>query len=136
LNQIDQSVLDAINQVRARVQMPGVDSGLSQAEMRKIIRNERKVELAGEGWRTFDIRRWKIAEHVLKGNLPGRKYKDYWWNPGVPTINEYGHPVYANQDQVFKVIQVRSFNPSRDYLWPIPQKEMDINSELEQNPGY
>lgn len=136
LNQIDQSVLDAINLVRQRAQMPDVEAGLSQAEMRKIIRNERKVELAGEGWRTFDIRRWKIAEHVLKGNLPGRKYKDYWFNPGIPTINEYGHPVYANQDQVFKVIQVRSFNPSRDYLWPIPQKEMDINSQLEQNPGY
>jgi hypothetical protein len=136
LNQIDQSVLDAINQVRGRVQMPEVEAGLSQAEMRKIIRNERKVELANEGWRMFDIRRWKIAEHVLKGNLPGRKNKDFWWNPGVPTINEYGHPVYAKQDQVFKVIQVRSFNPSRDYLWPIPQKEMDINSELNQNPGY
>lgn len=136
LNQIDQSVLDAINLVRQRVQMPNVEAGLSQAEMRKIIRNERKVELAGEGWRTFDIRRWKIAEHVLNGNLPGRKYKDYWFNPGIPSINEYGHPVYANQDQIFKVIQVRNFNPSRDYLWPIPQKEMDINSELVQNPGY
>jgi starch-binding outer membrane protein, SusD/RagB family len=136
LNQIDQSALDAINLVRQRAQMPDVEAGLSQDEMRKIIRNERKVELAGEGWRTFDIRRWKIAEHVLNGNLVGRKIKEYWSNPGIPTINEYGHPVYADQDQVFKVIQVRKFNPARDYLWPIPQKEMDINKELVQNPGY
>jgi starch-binding outer membrane protein, SusD/RagB family len=136
LNQIDQSALDAINLVRQRAQMPDVEGGLSQDEMRKIIRNERKVELAGEGWRTFDIRRWKIAEHVLNGNLVGRKIKEYWSNPGIPTINEYGHPVYADQDQVFKVIQVRKFNPARDYLWPIPQKEMDINKELVQNPGY
>lgn len=136
LNQIDQSVLDAINKIRRRVQMPDVENGLSQDAMRKILRNERKIELAGEGWRLFDIHRWKIAEHVLIGNLPGRKKKEYWYNPGVPAINEYGHPVYANQDQVFKVIEVRSFNPSRDYLWPIPQKEIDVNKKLEQNPVY
>ncbi|WP_297089725.1 RagB/SusD family nutrient uptake outer membrane protein [uncultured Draconibacterium sp.] len=136
LNQIDQSVYDAINMVRNRADMPDVTPGLSQDELRKVLRNERKIELAGEGLRTFDIRRWKIAEHVIPGKLPGRKFQERWFNPGIPTINEYGHPVYADQDDVFKVIQVRAFDASKNYLWPIPQKEMDVNDQLVQNPGY
>ena len=136
LNQIDASLYSALNQVRGRANMPDVETGLSQDELRKVIRNERKIELAGEGFRLSDIRRWEIAEHVLNGNLPGRKNKDYWYNPGIPVINEHGHPIYTNQDDVFKVIQVRSFDPSRDYLWPIPQKEMDINDQLVQNPNH
>ena len=136
LNQIDQSVYDAVNKIRARAGMPDVTPGLSQDEFRKVLRNERKIELAGEGLRLFDIRRWKIAEHVMSGKLPGRKIKERWFNPGVPTINEYGHPVYANQDDIFKVIQVRAFDASKNYLWPIPQKEMDVNDQLVQNPGY
>src|SRR5690606_23573534 len=80
LGQIDASVLDAINQIRARAY--GVAVGAvadypeitttDQAELREIVRRERKVELADEGFRLFDIRRWKIAEHVMPGTLVGR----------------------------------------------------------------
>src|SRR5690606_30270115 len=53
LNEIDQSCLDAINEVRGResVQMPPIAAGKSQADMREIIRRERKIELAMEGLR-------------------------------------------------------------------------------------
>ncbi len=135
-NDIDASVYEAINQIRQRAGMPDIPGGLSQEELRDVLRQERKIELAGEGLRLFDIRRWKIAEHVLPGDLPGRKYKDVWYSPGVPDINQYGHPVYSNQNDIFNVIQARTFDLTRDYLWPIPQKERDININLTQNDGY
>ncbi|NWJ51436.1 MAG: RagB/SusD family nutrient uptake outer membrane protein [Bacteroidetes bacterium] len=136
LNQIDQSVYDAINLIRRRVKMPDVPTGMTQDQFRQVLRQERKIEMAGEGLRLFDIRRWKIAQYVLEGNLPGRKNKAYWYNPGVPTINQYGHPVYSNQATVFKTIQARHFDTTKDYLWAVPQKERDINKNMTQNPGY
>ncbi|MEG3655837.1 RagB/SusD family nutrient uptake outer membrane protein [Arenibacter palladensis] len=139
LNQIDQSCLDAINSIRGResVQMPAIVTGLSQAEMRKIIRRERKIELAMEGLRLQDIRRWGIADKALSGELYGRPNKPYsYGDQGVPVFDEDGFPNYSAYSDKLRVIEVRSFNASRDYLWPIPQSEIDINANLEQNPGY
>ena len=133
--EIDQSLFDALNQVRARAGMPAITE-TEPAKLRALIRNERKVELAGEGLRLFDIRRWKIAEHVMPGVLPGRKKKEIWFNPGLPTFDEYGISHYENQDNNFFPVHKRIFDPSRDYLWPIPQKEMDVNDQLVQNPNY
>ncbi len=136
LNQIDQSAIDAFNLVRRRVQMPDLIAGITQTEFRRLLRLERKVELAGEGKRLFDIRRWRIADKVLNGNMAGRKNKAYWYNPGLPSFNEAGHPVYTNQSEVFKTIQARKFDVSKDWLWAIPQKDIDINKNLTQNTGY
>lgn len=61
----DQSVYDAVNAVRNRVDMPDLPQNLSKSEMRQRIRNERRVELALEGQRYFDLKRWGIAEEVL-----------------------------------------------------------------------
>jgi len=52
---------DAVDAVRTRAGMPKLDPGLSQDEIRQHIRNERRVELAFEEHRFFDVRRWKIA---------------------------------------------------------------------------
>lgn len=141
-NQIDDSVYDAINQIRQRetVGMPPLQKGLSQSDLRNALRRERKYELVMEGFRLFDIRRWKIAEKVMPGPLYGRvKDKD---TPGVllnaPTIDELATPDYrgvSNKEQM-SVIEQRKFNPNRDYLWPIPRIELDTNDKLVQNPGY
>ena len=136
LNQIDQSVYDAINLIRRRVQMPDVPSGITQDQFRQVLRWERKIVFAGEGLRLFDIRRWKIAENVLEGPLPGRKNKAYWFNQGIPTFNQYGHPIYVNQTTIFKTITPRHFDVTKCYLWAIPQKEIDINKNMTQNQGY
>ncbi|SHE63942.1 F5/8 type C domain-containing protein [Fodinibius roseus] len=73
LGEIDQSVYDAINEVRQRpdVEMPAIQSPKSQEELRQIVRHERKVELAFEGLRYFDIRRWEIAPEVMNGPIRG-----------------------------------------------------------------
>ncbi|BBE16337.1 outer membrane protein [Aquipluma nitroreducens] len=120
LNKIDNTVVDAINEVRHRddVNMPPV-SILSQSEMRNIVRKERLVELAFEGFRYFDIRRWRIAENVMPGKIYGMTYSD---------------------NGILKTIEVpaveRVFRPGRDYLWPIPQKEKELNPALGQNPNW
>jgi len=120
-NQIDQSVTDAINLVRRRsdVNMPAIANGQSQTQLRAAIRHERAVELAFEGLRTFDIRRWKTAESVLPGPIKGITYV----KNGVLTV-------YVNNSFI------RTFNPAKDYLWPIPQQEIIIDKNLTQNPGW
>lgn len=137
-NEIDQSVYDAINEVRTRpsVIMPPVTSGKTQVELRSIIRKERKYELSGEGLRLFDIRRWKIADQVMTGNLLGRVPNGYLSD--APTIDEHGSPDYsavANKGAM-RVIEVRLFDKEKDYLWPIPRLETEVNKALVQNPNY
>lgn len=138
MNDIDNSVIDAINEVRSRpsVEMPAIQAGMTQAELRDLIRYERTVELAQEGFRLFDLRRWRIAEHVMPGNMLGRRVKAHWADEIVPSFNEYGKPVYRNEETVFQIISTNTFDPSKHYLWPVPQREMDVNRELEQNPGW
>jgi starch-binding outer membrane protein, SusD/RagB family len=155
LGEIDSSVLTAINRIRARAY--GVDitniseypaiTTTNQVELRKVIRRERKVELANEGFRLFDIRRWRIAEKVMPVVIYGR-ILDPANATGVPAIDDDGFVSYTgiesqydrNTDQRFPNAQDRIFNKSRDYLNPIPQQEIDtykgLGAILEQNPGY
>jgi len=121
LNQIDASVYDAINKVRQRtdVNMPAITTGKTQSELRAIVRQERMVELAFEGQRFFDIRRWKIADSVMPGKVYGITYKDTSGN--LQTIEVPGW------DQIWD---------NKNYLWPIPQKEIELNPNLTQNPGW
>lgn len=136
LGQVDQSVVDAINKVRTRttVAMPAITiSGAD--EMRKIVRYERTVELAMEGHRLFDIRRWKYAAHVMPGNVLGRKKKLFYQSPVIPTIDEYGKSHYPKETELFNIIGVNTF-VEKNYYWPVPQKERDLNKNLSQNTGY
>ncbi|HEY0669959.1 MAG TPA: RagB/SusD family nutrient uptake outer membrane protein [Sphingobacteriaceae bacterium] len=137
-NQIDATVYDAINQVRRRpsVNMPIVTTGKTQAELRSIVRLERKHELAMEGLRLFDIRRWKIAEKVMNMPVLGRIKTEFLSNP--PTFDENGTPDYSNVTNASKMrlIETRIFNKDRDYLWPIPSVEITANKALVQNPNW
>ncbi|ATA89892.1 RagB/SusD family nutrient uptake outer membrane protein [Capnocytophaga stomatis] len=62
----DATVYEALHKIRERVGMPDVAAGLSKEEMREVIRNERRIELACEGHRWNDIRRWGISSQVMK----------------------------------------------------------------------
>lgn len=61
----DQSVYDAMKTLRARVGMPAYPDGYNQEQMRQRIRHERRIELAFEGLRHYDLMRWHIAAEVL-----------------------------------------------------------------------
>lgn len=106
-----------LNQIRNRAGMPDVDVSKynSQAAMRKLIRHERQVELAFEGQRLFDIRRWKTAEVLL--NEPAKGAIDPATGKAV-------------------IIEQRKFNPARDYVWPIPLAEINANPNMKQNPNW
>ena len=113
LNQIDASVLDAINLVRARgygvaatqtTLYPAIKT-TNQTELRAIVRRERKIELAGEGLRVFDIRRWNIAEKVMNGILFGKAMnKAIYYSLPKPTLDENSSPDYTSFTSLLSVV--------------------------------
>ena len=153
LNQIDASVLDAINLVRARgygvaatqtTLYPEIKT-TNQTELRAIVRRERKIELAGEGLRVFDIRRWNIAEKVMNGILFGKAMnKAIYYSLPKPTLDENSSPGYTSFTSLlsvvgnFKIMDNPRVFKSHNLLWPIPQAELDVNKNpgFKQNPGY
>ncbi len=142
--QIDASVLEAINKVRQRpsVNMPPVTT-TDPTELYYAVCRERKYELSGEGFRLFDIRRWKIADQVMNMPLLGRMKKAY--PDKAPRIDEYGTAFYEgipvadqgeSSDFKMRLVDKRKFDKNRDYLWPIPYIERQTNPNLTQNPNY
>lgn len=124
LNDIDDLAKDCINQIRQRagldmeyanVTLPAF-SGYSQQQWVELIRNERRIELAGEGLRYDDIIRWRIAEDVL--NKPA-----------------LGHTRLVNGQLQSLHIEDRTFAP-HNYLWPHHELHLRVEPELVQNPGY
>jgi hypothetical protein len=156
LGEIDQSVLDAINQVRARAYQvdptnvgayPSISS-TDPGALRTTIKMERRMEFAFEGVRYSDIIRWQIAEKVLNRDIYGMLDVEelqakvinpgLWFFPMTPQIDEDG---IANLSPMFeaglvKRLAIRRFEAPKQYLWPIPTKEVLINQNLGQNPGY
>ena len=92
-------------------------STATQADMRDIIRRERRCELALEGLRWFDIKRWRIGKQCLDGYVLGARF-----------INNNTENIRLDK---------YVFDENRDYLWSVPQTQMDINPNLmPNNPGY
>lgn len=110
----------AVNTVRSRAGMPDFPGGMSQAEFRQELREERRVELAFENHRFWDIRRWKIGDVT----------EQIW---GVKIENNGG----GNFSYTKEVVQNRQWD-DKMYLYPYPQSEVFINENLQQNqnPGW
>ncbi len=124
-------VLVAVNLIRARagVAMPALQTtnpagngyvALSQEELRKRIRNERRVELCFEEHRFYDVRRWKEGETTF--NKPISGMRSVLVSPGVFTYTPF-------------VVENRTFT-AKNYLYPISQNELNRSSAIGQNPGY
>jgi len=136
LNQIDQSVFDAINAVRARAGQPAVTGG-TQAELRTLVRRERAVEFAAEGLRLFDLRRWNIYEKAMTGPVVGVSLNQA--DPaGTPVFDSDNVPDYtASIAKRLKTRNQTRTNTNTKYkLWPIPQGERDKNNNIIQNPDW
>jgi hypothetical protein len=115
--------LQAINNVRTRagVAMPAVAAAVTKEELRQKIRNERRVELAFEDHRYWDVRRWMIGESTLGATLKGVKIIRI--SDGVFTYTPFD-------------LEKRIFEPKM-YFYPIPQSEViKGNGSIEQNPGW
>ncbi len=171
LGKCTQDVLDnSINLLRERayngtgIQYPKVMAG-SQTALRTVIRTERFIEMAYEGFRYNDLLRWRIAEKVY--NTPTYILDRAWsgstswdgnvskvnasyarliqnWNDGnypiggVPEIDENGIADLSPMVEkgYIMVAAERKFDKERDYLWPIPASDRLINENLTQNPGW
>ena len=133
LGQIDSEVYDALDAIRLRAGMPAVNQAkyADQASLRKLLRNERRVEFAMEGLRRDDIIRWNIATDVLNGNLMGA-------NRGtvLATTQPNGdHNVSMTLPS--NLIEGREFVAPKNNLLPIPQNAIDKNPSLTpNNTGY
>jgi hypothetical protein len=109
---------DAVNQIRARAGMPPFPGGMTKEDFRIKLMNERRVELAFEDHRFWDIRRWKTGSSttaiygvdILKSGTGTLSYKS-------------------------KLVETRVWN-DKMYLYPIPQTELYINNSLTQNSGW
>ena len=110
----------ALNVIRERAHMPDIED--SGEPLLKRIKNERRVELAFEEHRYFDVRRWLDAEVELNRNVTG-----------VTIIkNADGTKTYVPG----KLVEKRSFKAPAMYWLPIPKSEIDKNPNFLQNPGY
>lgn len=129
---LDATAFDAVNQIRRRVGMPELQNTDpskptycgSQDALRQRIRNEWRVEFALEGSkRKWDIRRWGIAKDVLNAPFLGMKYK---------LVGDDECILYQGEN----IKLTGSKYEDHNYLFPIPQSEIDLNPALIQNPGY
>lgn len=155
LGQIDQSVLDAMNEVRARAY--GVDKSetdkypafttANQTELRRQLRIERRMEFPMERLRYADLIRWRLAEISMNRKIYGLVYvkgqqvtpeemEDWFW-PFSPEIDENGLPDFTSLEVAGKAVSCAQRRwDNRQYLWPIPTAEIVINENMKQNPGY
>jgi len=120
----DAEIYQKINALRQRGGLPALPTGLGQGELRSHIRHERRIELAFEGKRYFDIMRWKLGGQLLNRTLQGMKIT--------------GTPGHWNYQKVDAYNGKRVFNEAKDYLFPIPSTALDQNPKLQgnQNPGW
>ena len=127
----DDDVYKYIDAIRKRAGLKGVVDSWTQHSanpskvktkegMREIIRQERGIELAFEGSRFWDLRRWKTAAQELNKTLLG-------WDINQKEVDAYYQP---------RVVYKQKFIAPRDYLWPIKEEELSVNPLLVQNPGW
>ena len=92
--------------------MPKVEdvegTGLSKEALLEVIKHERRVELAFEGLRLFDVYRWKMLDKAVAN-------------------------IEKERTTLGLAYETRQYNGERDYVWPIPTAELDSNELLEQH---
>jgi len=101
--------------------------------MREEIRRERRVELASECLRYDDLIRWKTAETELPNEILGAMFDRDAYSGMIPgkdiNLNEDGYIIVQSGSS-------RSFDPAKHYLFPLPLRELSLNRDMKQNPGW
>ena len=132
---VDQALLDVtINDVRDRVKLPGYSKTelSSQEAVREAVRKERRVELAFEGLRYFDVLRWGVAKELLNHTFTGVKLSD---DPSAPNYRGSGSSASPVDEDMYYQFEKRMWSDHNRYF-PIPQNELNVNKNLKQNTGY
>ena len=123
----------SLNLVRQRVNtnMPALTNELTQAhglDMRTEIRRERTVELFNEGFRIDDLKRWKTAENEMPQTMLGIKWKG--------TEYESWNTTFSLNDEGCVVVETGRQWADKNYLYPLPSDQLQLNPTLGQNPGW
>jgi starch-binding outer membrane protein, SusD/RagB family len=119
---ITQDLLNmTINKIRGResVQMPSITE-INPDLLRPMLRKERRIELALEGIRYWDLLRWGILGDVMQGDF---------WGASFPDANNTGSKADPTGNKRWWVDN-KAFRKGQDEVWPIPQSEQDINPNL------
>ena len=133
---ITDSELDySLNKVRLRVNpnMPKLSSKLVSANnlsMREEIRRERTVELVLEGFRIDDLKRWATAPDEMPQDMLGVQVTGTWFE-----TNWTDHKRSLSSDGCLILYSDRTWN-DKLYLYPLPSDQLQLNPQLEQNPGW
>ncbi len=131
----DQDLDISLNLVRRRVNpaMPKLSNSFVAANglsMREEIRRERTVELVLEGFRIDDLKRWKTAEKEMPQEQLGVKVKGTWFE-----TNWSGQARSLNADGCIVLYGGRTW-AQKNYLYPLPNDQRQLNPNLSQNPGW
>jgi len=119
---------NAIDKIRHRAGMPKLKSSLTGSKLMSAYRNERRVEMAFEEHRFWDIRRWMIAPKVMNQDAEGIDIS-------ANATNRADRSTYYNYNYKVMTYQKRKWR-DKMYFYPIPQSEMNKDPKLKQNPGY
>lgn len=118
--------MDAVKQIRLRAGITagsdgqyGLSQNLTKDAARKIIQNERAIELAFEEHRYWDLRRWKLGDQLDGKFVTGMEI--------TKTGTTYTYKRIPIRTRYFK---------TNSYLFPLPQAEIALNREILQNPGW
>jgi hypothetical protein len=136
--EINETISDAdleltLNLLRTRGKIAKLSNSFINANalnMREEIRRERRVELSLEGFRYWDLIRWKTAETELIKPVLGNFY--FKAEFGTTTAVK----LTADNYLLIQDASFRKFNSARDYLWPLPINEISLNPALVQNPNW
>lgn len=119
-------VYDMLDSIRRRAGIDpgmeglyGIKANLNKDQMREVIHKERRIELAFEEHRFWDVRRWKIADKTDNGPVSGMKI--------IRQGADYLYNSFVMDERVFR---------DRMYLWPLPRVEIAKSLDLLQNPDY
>ena len=125
----------SLNLVRCRVntKMPKLTNSFVSEhglDMRTEIRRERTIELYNEGFRLDDLKRWKTAETEMPQDILGVKWKGTEYET---TWSKCPHP--RNDDGILVLETGRKW-AEKNYLFPLPKDQLQLNPNLKQNPGW
>jgi starch-binding outer membrane protein, SusD/RagB family len=136
--ELDGTISDAdldisINLLRARGKIAKLTNAFvttNGLSMRDEIRRERRIELAQEGHRYWDLMRWKTAEIELPKPVLGNFFFKTEFGANTPAV------LTPDGFILVTAANFRKFDPAKDYLWPLPLNEISLNPNLKQNPNW
>ena len=133
----DDQLNSTINKLRARAGVADLTNDFVASnglDMRTEIRRERNVELFKEGQRFDDLRRWKTAEIEMPRALKGVLWKGTQYESD-PQYEGVVYPYDEEGNIIIEDASKRSFE-QKNYLFPLPTRQLLLNPQLEQNPGW